>query len=135
MSAYTVIQTRIVSREHLVQALKEMGFEQVEVHARPVPLQGFEGTARQNKAEVVIRRQHISSLSNDIGFARDAQGFYRAIISDFDRNRFGTPWLMKLNQRYACQVAKQQLQAQGFELVEEQLDQQQTVRMTLRRAL
>ncbi len=135
MSAYTSIRTRLVSREHLARALRELGFDQVEVHDAPVTLIGIGGEQRQSRAEVVIRRVHIGRLSNDIGFVRDSQGFFQALVSEYDQDRFGTPWLMKLNQRYAYAVAREQLHEQGFELIEEQLDERETMRLTLRRAV
>ena len=136
MSAYTQINTRLVSRDHLVAALREMGFEQIEVHESPVELVGVAGERSGARAEVVIRRRQVGVLSNDIGFQRDAQGFYRALISDYDRKQqFDARWLARLNQRYACAVSREQLKKQGFDLVEEQVDENDTVRLVLRRAV
>lgn len=134
MSAYTVLQTRIVSAEHLVAALADLGFTRVEVHERPRPLVGWLGDARERTAEIIIRREHVGESSNDIGFARTADGSFEALVSEFDRQRFGAHWLGRLTQRYAYHVARDRLEAQGFDLVEEHAGQDQVIRLTLRRS-
>ncbi len=133
MSAYTTLQTQLVSAYHLKRALESLGFPEVELHETPQPLIGFEGQDRNQTAEVIIRRHHLGAASNDIGFRRDGNGRFIAVIGDFDRQRFDTAWLMRLTQVYAYQVAREQLQQQGFELVEEEMDSRRTIRMTLRR--
>jgi len=133
MSAYTVIDTQLVSAEQLVLALRDVGFDKVECHDKPQPLVGFEGLRREQRAEIIVRKQHLDAGSNDIGFARGADGRFSALVSDFDRARFGGPWLMKITQRYAYHVTREKLAEQGFDLVEERVDERQTIRLTLRR--
>ena len=133
MSAYTVIETQLVCPEHIVSALADLGFTEVEVHDSPQALVGWRGDARRNTAEIIIRRTHIGDASNDIGFARNAHGAFTALISQFDRNRFGPRWLGKLTQRYAYHVARERLEAQGFARVEEQAAENDSIRITLRR--
>ena len=53
MSHYTVVDTQIVSAEHLAQALEDMGFDEVEVHEQPQPLRGWLGDTREQKANVI----------------------------------------------------------------------------------
>ena len=55
------------------------------------------------------------------------------MISDLDRPRYNEQWLQKLSQRYAYHVAKEQLLEQGFHLVEETVEANKTIRLTLRR--
>ena len=70
MSAYTLIETQLVSEEHLVRALEDVGFEQVERHAAAQPLVGFEGLRREQRAEIIIRKRYLDAASNDLGFAQ-----------------------------------------------------------------
>jgi hypothetical protein len=133
MSHYTTLATAIVSAEHLVAALHDLGFDEVERHDTPQPLVGWLGDTRGNKAEVIIRRRHVGIASNDIGFARTGDGRFEALISDFDRARHGPEWLGRLTQRYAYRVARDTLAAQDFDLVEESMDEDRTIRMTVRR--
>jgi hypothetical protein len=106
MSHYTTLATEIVSAEHLAAALGDLGFDEVEVYDTPQPLVGWLGDSRDTEAEVIIRRRHVGLASNDIGFARNANGRFEALISDFDRHRFGPEWVSRLTQRYAYRVRR-----------------------------
>ena len=133
MSHYTVMQTALGDIETLVEALADMGFAVVETHAKPQALVGYRGDQRDERAEVIVRRRFLGSVSNDIGFARNPDGTLRAIISDFDRKTYDTVWLGKLTQRYAYRVARKTLAAQDFDLVEEHVDDQRRIHLTVRR--
>lgn len=133
MSAYTTLQTRIVSTPHLRMALEDLGFSDVEIYDEPQPLKGWLGDTRSDRAHVIIRRKYLNAASNDLGFRRLKDGSFEALISDFDRPRYNERWLQKLSQRYAYHVAKEQLLEQGFHLVEEAVEPNRTIRLTLRR--
>jgi hypothetical protein len=133
MSHYSVIDTRIASGEHLVKALRDMGFEEVEVHTRPQPLLGWMGDSRTSGANIIVRREHIGPCSNDIGFLQTPSGYFKAQISDFDSVIFGAKWLRALTQRYAYHVAADMLEQRGFSKVDETRGRDGTVRLTVRR--
>jgi hypothetical protein len=133
MSHYTVIETQFASAEHLVEALRDMGFAEVELHAEPQPLVGWMGDRRETLANVIVRRKHVGACSNDIGFLQTPSGYFEAQISDFDQVRFGPAWMRGLTQRYAYHVATDMLAAQDFETVQESREQDGTIRLTLRR--
>lgn len=133
MSHYTRLDTRIVSVEHLIAALADMGFEHVEHYQEAQALYGYQGDAREDRAEVIIRRAFIGELSNDIGFRRTPEGTFEAIISDYDRDQYDRGWLGRLTQRYAYRVARDVLRTQDFDLVEESMDQDRRIHMTVRR--
>jgi hypothetical protein len=98
MSHYTEVECQIRDDRALVEALKELGFE-VEVNQTPVPLYGWHGDLRPERAEVVIRRVHVGHSSNDIGFARQPDGTFKAIISEFDvRQGKDQTWMNKVRQ-------------------------------------
>ena len=101
MSAYLTFGTPMTDEATLFEALTDVGYgiAKVEVHATPVALVGYEGSARATVANVVIRRHHLSAASNDLGFVATPMG-YRAIVSDYDRGRFGEAWLRTLQARY-----------------------------------
>ena len=73
MSAYNEIDTEITDRDCLVEALQELGHV-VQVHETPVQLEGYHGDKRQQRADVIIPRRHVGSMSNDIGFVKGAVG-------------------------------------------------------------
>lgn len=101
MSAYLTLATPMLDAECLLLALADVGFrrDRVEVHEQPVPLQGYGGGARAQRAEIVIPRAHVGPASNDIGFERTPTG-YRAHVSDYDRSRYGKDWMSRLQERY-----------------------------------
>lgn len=116
MSAYVSLMTPMTDRACLLAALADLGFgaAKVEVHEAPVALVGYRGDARAQQAEVVIRRQQVGPGSNDIGFAATPLG-YRALISDYDRARFGASWLAKLSERYGSHQAMRQARLDALE--------------------
>lgn len=137
MSHYTTLPTQIVDQDALLAALSDLGLTaaKVEVYDQDQPLYGYQGDERPERAHVIIRRQHVGRLSNDIGFVRGADGVFSAIISDFDRESrgYGGTWLDRLAQRYAYHVTVQELALQGFTLAEER-QQDGSLHLLLRRA-
>jgi hypothetical protein len=133
MSHYTVVKTRLTDARALVQALADLDFKDVEVHATAVALVGLGGDARGRTAEVVIRRKHIGWLSNDLGFKRDADGCFEVVVSDYDKKWCTHDWLERLTQRYAYHVARAKLAEKGFELVSEKTQATGQIHLVLRR--
>lgn len=100
MSKYVELRTTITDERYLVEALRELGY-QPEVCAEGRPLVGYLGDNRSERAHVVIPRTQLDSASNDIGFARDANGVYQAIVSEYDRGiGFDDGWLGRVSQIY-----------------------------------
>ncbi len=123
MSAYLRLMTPMIDRECLLAALADLGFDgtKVEIHEAPVALVGYQGDGRAQTANVVIRRQHLGAASNDIGFLATPTG-YQAIVSDYDRARFGDGWLAQLVARYEAhrQVKQERLAAEERRRAEEE---------------
>jgi hypothetical protein len=100
MSKYEEVRTVLSEERFLVEALREFGFSP-EVSHEGMSLCGYLGDERPEKAHIVIRRRQLDSASNDIGFARDANGVYRALISEYDRGiGFDDTWLGRVAQTY-----------------------------------
>ncbi|MCI0458267.1 MAG: DUF1257 domain-containing protein [Gemmataceae bacterium] len=133
MSHFTTLKTQITDIKALQAALADLGLAHVEVHATAQALYGYMGDARQQTAEVIVRRKHLGWLSNDLGFKRTAAGTFDAIISDYDRAKYSQEWLGKLTQRYAYHVARAKLEEQGFDLVAEEKTADGRIHLTLRR--
>ncbi len=92
-------------RELLLGALADIGYVQVE-EGQDLPLFGYHGDRRTETAALVVRRQHIGPGSNDLGFARTADGYF-PIISDFDnRTLLGGRFLPRLRVAYAERVVE-----------------------------
>ena len=133
MSHFTRLKTRITDVAALTKALADVGFKNVEVHDTPQHLYGVGGDRREQTAEVIIRKKHIGWLSNDIGFQRQPDGTFEAIISAYDRRKYSPKWLDQLTQRYAYHAARAKLTEQGFDLVSEETAKDGRIHLVLRR--
>ena len=84
MSKYLAFpQIIFKDRGLLVSALTDLGYTRVE-DGQDLPLYGYHGDRRPETAALVVRREHIGSASNDLGFARSADGYF-PIISEYDQ--------------------------------------------------
>jgi len=90
-------------RKLLLAALADLGYVDVE-EGEALALYGYQGDRRPETAEIVVRRRHIGSASNDVGFARTPRG-YVPIVSEFDaRTLHGGQFLVRLRTAYGEHV-------------------------------
>jgi Protein of unknown function (DUF1257) len=83
----------------LLAALADLGFAEVE-EGNALALYGYEGSRRDETAELVVRRRHVGRASNDLGFRRTAEGFV-PVISEYDqRTLLGGRFLVRLRTAY-----------------------------------
>lgn len=114
MSKYEVSTITLAEQCHLIGALRDLGYEP-EIHPDGAPLVGYQGDERPERAHIIIRRRQLDSASNDIGFARDGTGVYRAIISEYDRRiGFTDAWLGRLSQCYKERQTMAVAKAKGY---------------------
>ncbi len=93
-------------RRLLLGALADLGYPQVE-EGEALPLHGYRGDRRPETAELVVRRQHLGSASNDLGFRRTQAG-YTPVISEYDeRTLLGGQFLVNLRTAYAERVVEE----------------------------
>jgi hypothetical protein len=79
-----------------------------------VLLYGYKGDVRPQKAHLVIRREHVGTAANDVGWEKQPNGTYRAWISEYDaRHRFNQQLQNKIKQEYAYHAVARQQQALG----------------------
>jgi len=125
MSHFTTIKTKIVSLEHLKAALTDLSMSYTE---GPVNIRGFGGKTTQVQLKVPT-----NSPGYDLGFQQQA-GTYDLVadwwgIKDINQEQF----LQQVQQRYAYNAAKEQLESQDFTIVEETVEQDQTIHICVRR--
>ena len=118
MSEYCNVKTQFKDEDALVCALLDMGkwtIEQIQRHADPVNLIGYHNDVRPQRAHLVIRKQHVGSMSNDIGFERLPDGSFVAHISEFDKthHKYNEDWMKQVKQHYVYHVTRQQQEARG----------------------
>ena len=129
MSHYTECKTAFKSKEALIKALIERGWtkDKIEVHDQAVKLVGYRGDERATKANIVIRRVHVGAASNDIGFRREENGTYTAVVSDYDRHKYGGAWMKQLKQSYTKNVSIMKLKGMGCMVTEHKNKEGQAV--------
>lgn len=133
MSHFTTIKTKIKDVNVLIKALNDLGHCNVEQYATPQPLYGYLGDIRPETAEVVIRRKYVGSASNDIGFQRQADGSFKAIISEFDRRKYNEEWINSLMQRYGYYKLIESAADESFTVEEEETLEDGTIRVVISR--
>jgi hypothetical protein len=116
LSKYEETVTEIRDTALLIAALNELGF-QAEVHPTGAPLVGYEGRERAEHANVIVRRRQVGEASNDIGFARKANGTFAAVLSEYDRSiGFDEKWLGRVHQTYKEKHLLAEARAKGYVL-------------------
>lgn len=112
MSAYKEFsEIQFANASILVQALKEMGYKPEA--GQSLTLHGYRGDARQEQAQIVVRRQQLGQSSNDLGFAWNGKAFI-PIISEYDaRHVLTAEWRQQLQATYSKLAVLQFLQAKG----------------------
>lgn len=126
MSHYNDFETEITDQAALVRALcrcenrnnKQIQLGMVETHTDPQHLYGYKGDRRNQKAHVIIRQQFVGGASNDLGFVKNEDGKYAAIISDYDSSYYNKPWLTKLYTYYNVEKTKLEFENRGITYTE-----------------
>ena len=118
MSAYHSQRTIYRDRESLVAALKAQGYNDVEVHDVAQGLIGYHSDMRNQKANVIVRRQHVGSASNDLGWEWDEKaGVFVEHISDYDKGKHNSTWLGHLKAAYAEAVDMKTARKNGLQFL------------------
>lgn len=131
MSHFTTVRTQIKNVDALAKALADVGFKQVEIHPVARNLYGYQGDVRSQTAEVIIRRQYISAASNDIGFKRQEDGTFEAIISEYDQTNYSQQWLNQVTQRYGYHALMATAAAKGFAIEAQETLEDGTIRVVV----
>lgn len=125
MSHFTQLKTRMVEREHLLQALQDLGYH---YQQGQLDVYGFAGQHVPVEIKVPTGNKNY-----DIGF-RQTGGFYEivadwGVIRDIDQEQFR----QQLLQRYAYHAARAKLEQQGFTLAGEEVGEDGQIHLVLRR--
>lgn len=119
-----ILELGFTDEECIKAALKELEYP-FEIHAEARSLYGYVGDVREQKANIIIRREHVGSASNDIGFLRKSDGSYELIISEYDQNnKQGKLFLKNLKQIYAKNKSIKQIKRAGVKVVSQKTTQE-----------
>ena len=131
MSHFSTIKTAFVSKPHLMQAVRdvqaEFGLGEVRENAT---VRGFGGQSTQAEVVVSTRNQ-----GYDLGFRREGEAY--VLVADWYglRDIKREELLSRVQQRYAYRVVREQLDQKGFALVEEEVREDRTIHLVLRRTV
>jgi tRNA G26 N,N-dimethylase Trm1 len=122
MSHFTTIKVQIKNSEILHQVLQELGY-QVECNTT---VRGDRGNTTD--AEYVIRQQN----GYDIGFRRNGESY--EVVADFWGAKINQQqFVNSITQKYAHKTLIATIQEQGFNLEEEEVTEDGTVRVVVGR--
>ena len=125
MSEYRKNATNCTDKDCLIEALVEMGYkrEVIEVHDVPQQLFDFQGHKTRytdssgDKANIIVRRQHVGGAANDLGFLLNKEAKYDAIISQYDSSKHNAKWLAGLKGNYSVSNLVKTGKAQGLKFL------------------
>lgn len=125
MSHFTKIKTRLVNKIYLLKALKDLGYQPEE---GDVEIQGY-----ANQRRKVCIKVTTSNPGYDIGFIKEGEEY--KLVADWYGIKDTTPeeFLKRLYQRYAYHAVKDKMREQGFDMVEEEHKEDNSIRLLLRR--
>lgn len=129
MSEYVCIELEMNDGDCIKAAIQEMGYV-FEEHEVAQSLNGYQGDERIQKANIVIRRQHMGAASNDAGFLKKPDGNYELIISEFDkRSAKGKKLLTELKQVYGKHRFLKQAKKMGFAVKSQKVDEKGRIKI------
>ncbi|MBE9030556.1 DUF1257 domain-containing protein [filamentous cyanobacterium LEGE 11480] len=125
MSHFSQIKTQIRSLDSLKSALADMG---IEWKSGAAPVRGYKGQTQT--AEVVIQQDN----GYDVGFAWNGQEYELVADMQFwQLNHSVDHFLRQVTQRYAYHTVMTETQSQGFQVAEEQSNEDGSIRLVLQR--
>ena len=140
MSHYSKITTKITKRNCLLKALVNMGFKShmLEYSDDKMPLKGYQGDTRAQKANLRIKgsgwgtsHNYVGGASNDLGWELMEDGTYSMHVSDYDKSKYNQKWQMQLVKEYAREVIKEVSNEQNFFVEsEEEIDGEIFIRVS-----
>lgn len=125
MSHFSNIKTQIRNLSCLQAALTDLG---VDWKPGPVSVRGYRGQTRT--AEVVIEQDN----GYDIGFSSNGQEYELVADLQFWQQAWSVDrFLNKVTQRYAYQTVLSETSKQGFQVAEQQQNQDGSIRLLVQR--
>jgi hypothetical protein len=124
MSHFSRIQTQMADKDIVLKALSDLGFAYQEGDQQ---VMGFGGQKTQVEIRIPLKNSY------DLGLRKKGNSY--EIVADW----FGVRGINqkqftdRLMQRYAYHATREKLEEQGFDMVEETVEETGQIRITLRR--
>jgi hypothetical protein len=124
MSHFSNLATKITCKATLMESLTELGYQVEEAQQ----VRGYRG--QETPVELAIRMRE----GYDIGFMRNSQGTYDVVADWFGvKGITEKSFMSQLQQHYAVKTVMNQINQQGYNLVEQQRDANGAIRIVARR--
>jgi hypothetical protein len=125
MSHFTTIQTQLVVKDYLKKALDDLEYNWEEGN---LEVRGYQGN--RTRAEI---RLETGNPGYDIGFRKQDQNY--EVVADWwgIKNIKQEEFVQQVNRRYAYHAVKDQLEQQDFSFVEEEIQEDNSIRISVRR--
>jgi hypothetical protein len=120
MSEFKKYPTEYKDKECLKAALAEQGYTVIEDHEQGQQLYDYHGRATTytdasgDKANIIVRRTYVGGAANDLGFQKQADGTYTAIVSQFDSHKHNVKWMTDLKRHYNVKVTNKEAKRQNL---------------------
>jgi hypothetical protein len=125
MSHFSQIKTQIRDLVSLQTALTDL---EISWKPGPQPIRGYQGQTRN--AEIVIEQEN----GYDIGFSSNGSEYELVADLQYWQQPLSVEgFLKRVTQRYAFQTVMKETARQGFQLTEEQKNQDGSIRLVLQR--
>lgn len=125
MSHFTTIQTQLAVLQYITEALSDLDMRH---EVGSMEIRGYGGARTAVEIKVPT-----SNPDYDMGFRKQGENYELVAdwwgIKDVNQDEF----LRQVTQRYAYHAAKNQLEEQDFTIVDEDVEQDETIHITVRR--
>ena len=122
MSKYVSYKTEFKDEQLLIEALAALGYT-AEYHENGVTTKNNFGETNQ-KVQIIVRQEELRrvkgttvNLPADLGFKKDKNGVYTAVINDYDRVHNKQGFVDQVNEQYAIAGAKRTAKRLGLRFV------------------
>jgi len=130
MSEYKVVEIDFKDEQVLIDSLKQMGYEP-RVCDEAIPLEGYQGDKREQKAHIILPRKQVGSASNDVGFERTEDGF-KLHVSQFDRAWRTGNKIIKLKQTYAEKKIRKTVSKKSKYTIKSRTEQEGKIKLKIK---
>ena len=132
MSHFTRVKTKIKNLIRLKDILKVLDYSIVESSTEnKITVKGW----NKDQTEVLVKIK--TGGSYDIGIVRNEEGFYEFVADwwgvETTTGLTQEDFLNKITQQYAYSTIKDKIKQKGYDLVTEEVDDKQNIRIVIRR--
>jgi hypothetical protein len=132
MSHFTTVKTQISDLVRLKTIINEMGYGILEAsEGLKIYIDGW----NKAKEEVILKIK--TGCSYDIGVIRNEEGMYEFVADwwgvESTSGIVQEDFINKITQKYAYSTVMDKIREKGYDVVEEEVDDKQTIRIVVRR--